>query len=138
MSPVHRTLPLLALLLLAACSGNDRDLPEPDEFMAGTCRDSAPSVIALDEQVRRAVEGDADTTEVRAILEAEQSRLIELLDEPGPTGDGPDVADELAEVVTRVGFARAAINIDAIDEAEVRDVTAAVDDLIAVCVPSTG
>lgn len=138
MSPVHRTLTLLALLLLAACSGSGRDLPEPEEFTAGTCRDAAPAVIALDEQVRRAVESDADTADVRAILEAEQSRLIELLDETGSTADGPDVADELEEIVTRVGFARASINIDAIGEEEVRDVTTAVDDLVAVCVPSNG
>jgi hypothetical protein len=131
----RRSALLLTLLLASGCSGDARDLPDPEEFAAGTCRDAAPAVIALDEQVRRAADEGADIAQVRAALESEQQRLLTVLDDAGDTGA---VAGELQEVVTRVGFARAAVNIDSFGDAEVRDVTAAVDGFVAACVPSSG
>lgn len=134
MSIVHRAAVLVAVLVTSACSGEGRDLPDPEEFAAGTCREAAPAVIALDEQVRRAVDEDVDVAEVRAALESEQQRLIALL---GEGAEADEVTDELQDVVTRVGFARAAVNADAIGEAEVDDVTAAVDAFVAACMPAS-
>jgi hypothetical protein len=124
-----RLLPLALLLLAIGCSGDGRDLPDADEFAAGPCRDAAPAVLAVDEQVRLAVEEDADRMAVRQALQAEQTRLQEVL------GGGGDAPAELQEVVTRVGFARVALDANAMDPAVVTDVTSAVDRLVAVCVP---
>lgn len=131
MSAARIAAPLLALVL-CSCSGDGRDLPEADEFAAGTCRTAAPAVLAIDEQVALAVEEDVDTRAVVDALRTEQGRLQELL------ADGDDVAEELQEVVTSVGFARAAVATDAIGDSEVRDVERAVDDLVAACTTPEG
>ena len=121
---------LLLLSLLASCTGSGRALPDVDEFTSGTCRDAAPAVLALDEQVRRAAEPDADEAAARTSLREEQDRLRAL------DGGAGDVADALQEVVTRVGFARAALDVDALGTQDVTDVSAAVDRFTAVCVPA--
>lgn len=122
-------LPLALLFLAVGCSGDGRDLPDADEFAAGPCRDAAPAVLAVDEQMRLAVEEDADRAAVRQALQSEQARLQDVL------GDAGDVPVELQDVVTRVGFARVALDANALDGAVVTDVTSAVDRLVMVCVP---
>ncbi|MDK3257755.1 hypothetical protein [Blastococcus capsensis] len=118
------------MLAVVGCSGG-RDLPDADEFAAGPCRDAAPAVLALDEQVRLALEEDADLAAVRESLRDEQATLQEVL---GGADGRADVAPELEEVVTRVGFARVALDTGTLDGAVASDVTSAVDRLVAVCV----
>ena len=124
---------LLLSLLLVACSGSGRGLPDADEFAAGTCRDAAPAVLALDEQVRQLQQEDVDIPAARKALREQQGRLRALL------GADPEsnVTVALQDVVTRVGFVRAALDADALQAQEVDDVTRAVDRFVAACVPGT-
>ena len=122
---------LLLPLLLVACSGPGRGLPDAETFAAGTCRDAAPAVLALDEQVSQLEQQDVDTAAVRVALQEEQARLRALL---SADSDG-EVAVALQDVVTRVGFARAALDADALETQEITDVTRAVDRFVAECVP---
>lgn len=126
--PLH---PLLVPLLLVACSGSGRELPDADDFAVGTCRDAAPAVLALDEQVRQLEDEDLDIAAARDALREKQGRLRTLVDANG----NDEVAVALQDVVTRVGFARAALDTDALETQEVTDVTQAVDRFVAECVP---
>lgn len=121
---------LAAVLLTSACGAQTRDLPDEEAFVQGPCRTAAPSVLALDEQARSATDGDVDTRQLLTALQADQERLGALVEEADA------IAQELTEVVTRVGFLRAALATDSLEQAEVDDVTAAVDGLVAVCVPA--
>lgn len=130
MSPAPLLFLLLPLLLVACTgAGSGRGLPDAGDFAVGTCRDAAPAVLALDEQVRRAGEGEVDRAAARESLRENQGRLQALLG-----GDG-EVGVALQDVVTRVGFARAGLDADALDAQEVADVTQAVDRFVAACVP---
>lgn len=122
---------LLLSLMLVACSGSGRDLPDVDEFSAGTCREAAPAVLALDEQMRLLGEEDVDIAAGRDALLEQQARLLTLL---GADADG-EIAVALQDVVTRAGFLRAALDADALEAQEVTDVTRAIDRFVAECVP---
>ncbi len=123
---------LLALALLSGgCSGEGRDLPDADEFATGTCRQAAPAVLAIDEQINHALDDDADRGAVLARLETQQKRLQALRSKAGA------VSGQLQEVITRVGFARAALATDSIGKPHVESVTAAIDDFVDACTPGT-
>ncbi|MDP9436022.1 MAG: hypothetical protein M3P93_12850 [Actinomycetota bacterium] len=128
--PAGRPTLVLLVLLLAACTGSGSARPDVEDFASGTCRDAAPAVLALEERVRRATERDADESAVRESLREQQARLRAL------RGGGGEAASALEDVVARVGFARVALDVDALDREEVTDVTAAVDRFVAVCVPA--
>lgn len=126
----RRVLSLALLVLAVGCSGDGRSLPDADQFAAGPCREAAPAVLAADEQVRQALEAEAaDRAEIRQALQQEQARLQDVLRDAGAG------SAELQDVVTRIGFARVALDTDAMDPAAVSDVTDAVDRLVTVCVP---
>ncbi len=135
MKRVGQVLAVLALIVTTACSDTGRDLPDPQDFRAGTCREAAQAVVSLDETARLAVQEDADAEEVRAALRSRQEMLQELLGD-AEAADG--VADELDEVVARAGFARAAFDTGSISEAVVQDVHESVDAFVAACVPGSG
>lgn len=122
---------LLLVLVISSCTGSGRSLPDSDEFAAGTCRDAAPALLAIDEQVRAAAGPDVDELAARASLREQQSRLQAL------SGGAGDLAVALDDVIARVGFARVALDVAALDAEDVADVTAAVDRVVAICVPDT-
>lgn len=97
---------LLAVLLLAACSGSDQSptgpqLPQESAFAAGTCRAAAPDVLAVGRELPGLGSDKTVPREAKDALREAQARLGALAEAAEPT-----VKPSLDDLVVSIGLLR--------------------------------
>lgn len=103
--------PLLALVVLSACSGSGFDQPKASAFRAGSCRSVAPSVLALGKDLH-GLGTKAPSSKQKSALKDHQRALRDQ--QPGVE---PSLAPTVAKLVTAVGIVRLRADTDSWDSA---------------------
>lgn len=122
---LRRTAGAVVLLAgLAACSSDGLDV---DGFAAGACSDLAPTLQEVDEVLRQVGDGDLEPRAAADRFRDAQEVLKPVVE------SGDQVAADVQELVTRLGFFRIAVDSNNYDGEQDEDVRTALDGLAETC-----
>lgn len=123
--PARRAAGAVALLLaLGGCSSDALDV---EGFSPGACTDMAPTLQEVDEALSQVGDEDIELREAGDRFRDAQDALKPVID------SGDDVAEQVQELVTRLGFFRIAVDSNSYSGAQDEDVRTALDDLAETC-----
>jgi hypothetical protein len=125
---VRRVAPALLLALaLAGCTSSD--VPDEDDFAAGTCRTAAPDVRAVGEAIPRLGDGGKVDEDVRDELREAQDRLAALAD-----GAEAELKPDLQGLVEAIGIVRIRADGNTYESAQGEALTRAYERVLDACV----
>ena len=117
------------LATLAACSGGS-SLSQED-FKSGVCRDSARSLIAVDDAVQQLKDDAKEPAEVAATLEQSQTRLREVREQADES-----LTEKISALTNAIGAFRIGIDADTIGPAQTQVVDTALQGVLDSCTTS--
>ncbi len=116
-----------AVALVAALSGCSSEGLDVDGFSAGACTDMAPTLQEVDEALREVGDEDIEPRAAADRFRAAQEVLKPVLDSDA------DVAEQVRELVTRLGFFRLSVDSNSYEAKQDDDVRTALDSLAEAC-----
>ena len=118
----------LLVVVLAGCTSSGPDVPDEEDFAAGTCRTAAPDVRAVGEAIPRLGDGGKVDADVKDDLREAQDRLAALSE-----GAEPDVAPSLQGLVEAIGLVRIRADGNTYEAAQGEALTRAYEDVLGAC-----
>lgn len=122
------TLALTAPLVLVACSSDGDPRFSSSDLSAGACREADDELLAVERSQQELTAGDIEPAAAASDYKELQDRLLEARE-----GAPAEVGDALRSLVTAMGYFRVGVDAGTVDDEQVDQLQAALDEALTAC-----